>query len=92
MKSLVCSAKRAYFEFDKLVETDKSTSTIWKAINERTNKSNRKTINITLLISPDLLNIHFLTLAETLVQSNGCTTDTFVCSTLLSNLCGKNET
>ena len=35
--SLVRSAKKSYF--DKLIELDKSTSTIWKAINEITNKS-----------------------------------------------------
>ena len=40
VKRLVRSAKKAYF--DKLVETDKSTSTIWKAINEIANKFNRK--------------------------------------------------
>ena len=66
-----------------------STFTIWKAINEITNKSNRKTNSITPPISPNLSNTHFLTLAETLAQSSGCTTDNFVCSTLLSNLCGK---
>ena len=82
VKSLVRSAKKAYF--DKHVETDKSTSTIWKAINEITNKSNRKTNNTTSPISPI-----FLTLAKTLAQSSGCTTDNFVCSTLPSNLCGK---
>ena len=42
VKGLVRSAKKAYF--DKLVETDKSTSTIWKTINE-INMSNRKTNN-----------------------------------------------
>ena len=40
VKSLVCSAKKSYF--DKLIELDKSTSTIWKAINEITNKSHQK--------------------------------------------------
>ena len=88
VKSLVRSAKKAYF--DKLVETDKSTSTISKAINEIANKSNRKTNSTTPPISPNLFNTHFfLTLAETLAQSSGCTTDNFVCPTLLGNLCGK---
>ena len=40
VKSLVRSAKKSYF--DKLMELDKSTSTIWKAINEITNKSHKK--------------------------------------------------
>ena len=40
VKSLVRSAKKSYF--DKLIELDKSTSTIWKAINEITNKSHQK--------------------------------------------------
>ena len=81
------SAKKTYF--DKLIETDKSTSVIWKAINEKTNKPNRKMNNTTPPISPNLFNTHFLTLAETLAQSSWCTTDNFACSTLLSNLCGK---
>ena len=38
--SLVRSAKKSYF--DKLIELDKSTSTIWKAISEITNKSHNK--------------------------------------------------
>ena len=59
-------------KFDKLVETNKSTSTIWKAIYEITNKSNRKTNSTTPLISPNLFNTHFLTLAETLAQSSRC--------------------
>ena len=40
VKSLVRSAKKSYF--DKLIELDKSTTTIWKAINEITNKSHPK--------------------------------------------------
>ena len=39
VKSLVRSAKKSYF--DKLIELDKSTSTIWKAINEIANKSHK---------------------------------------------------
>ena len=42
VKSLVRSAKKSYF--DKLIELDKRTSTIWKVINEITNKSHTKTI------------------------------------------------
>ena len=53
VKSLVRSAKKAYF--DKLVETDKSTSMIWKAINEITNNSNRKTDNTIPPIFPNVL-------------------------------------
>ena len=41
-KSFVRSAK-SYF--DKLIELDKSTSTIWKAINEIANKSHQKQTN-----------------------------------------------
>ena len=61
VKRLVCSATKAYF--DKLVETDKSTSTIWKAINVITYKSNRKTNNITPPISPNLFNTHFFSIS-----------------------------
>ena len=61
VKSLVLSAKKAYF--DKLDETDKSTSMIWKAIDEITNKSNRKTNNTTPPISPNLFNTHFFNIS-----------------------------
>ena len=57
VKSLVRSAKKAYS--DKLVKTDKNTSTMWKAINEITTKFNRKTNNTAPPISPDLFNTHF---------------------------------
>ena len=40
VKSLVRSAKKSYY--DKLIELDKSTSTVWKALNEITNKSHQK--------------------------------------------------
>ena len=43
VKSLVRAAKKSYF--DKLIELDKSTSTIWKAINEITNKSHNNNNN-----------------------------------------------
>ena len=87
VKSLVRSAKKAYF--DKLVETDKSTSTTWKAISEITNNSNKKMNNTSSPISPNLFNTYLLTLAETLAPSSGCTTDNCVCSTLLNILFGK---
>ena len=45
VKNLVRSAKKSYF--DKLIELDKSTSTIWKAINEITNKSHHTQKNTT---------------------------------------------
>ena len=42
-KSLVRSAKKSYC--DKIIELDKSTSTIWNAINETTNKSHNNNNN-----------------------------------------------
>ena len=42
-KSLVRSAKKSYC--DKLIELDKSTSIIWKAINEIKNKSHNNNNN-----------------------------------------------
>ena len=55
-----------------------------------TNKSNRKTNNTTPPVSPNLFNTHFLTLAETLAQSSGCTTDKKkFCFTLMRDLCRK---
>ena len=82
------SAKKSYF--DKLIELDKSTSTICKAINEITNKSHKKFKNSsTTTISPNIFNSHFLTLAETLAQSSGFTSDNFACSKSLRDFCNK---
>ncbi|MCB4759108.1 MAG: hypothetical protein LGB58_00005 [Sulfurovum sp.] len=81
VKSLVRSAKKSYF--DKLIESDRSTATIWKAINEITNKSRQKPKISPTDSSPDSLNLHLLTLAEKLARSNGChMTSDFVCNTL----------
>ena len=87
VKSLVRSAKKFYF--DKLIELDKSTSTILKATNEITNKSHKKTNSSTTTISPNIFNPHFLTLAETLAQSSGFTSDNFACSKSLRDFCNK---
>ena len=73
VKSLVCSVKKSYF--DKLLESDRSTSTIWTAINRITNKSHKKTNGSTTTIVPNIFNSHFLTLAETLAQSSEFTSD-----------------
>ena len=82
------SAKKSYVH--KLIELDKSTSTTWKAINEITNKSHQKTTNSsTTTISPNIFNSHFLTLAVTLVQSSGFTSDNFACSKSLRDFCNK---
>ena len=88
VKSLVRSAKKSFF--DKLIELDKSTSTIWKAINEITNKSHKKTNSSATTISPNIFNSHFLTLAKTLAQSSGFTSDNFACSKSLRDFCNKN--
>ena len=92
VKSLVRSAKKSYF--DKLIELDKSNATIWKAINEITNKSHNnnntnKKKSFTTTISRNISNSHFLTLAETLVQSSGFTSDNFTCSKSLRDFCNK---
>ena len=82
-KSLVRSAKKSYF--DKLIESDKSTSTIWKAINEITNLTKKQTNSSTSTISPNIFNPHFLTLA-------GFTSDNFACSKSLRDFCNKKFT
>ena len=81
------SAKKSYF--DKLIELDKSTSTIWKAIIEITNKSHPKTNSSTTTISPIIFNSHFLTLAKKFAHSSGFTSDNFACSTSLRDFCDK---
>ena len=87
VKSLVRSAKKSYFY--KLIELDKSTSTVWKAINEITNKSHKKTNSSTTTISPNIFNSQFLALAETLAQSSGFISDNFACSKSLRDFCNK---
>ena len=87
VKSLVRLAKKSYF--DKLIDSDKSTTTVWKAINEITNKSYKKTNSSTTTISLSIFNSHFLTLAETLAQSSGFTSNSFACSNSLREICDK---
>ena len=81
------SAKKSYF--DKLIELDKSTSTIWKAINEITNKSHKKTNSSTTTISRNIFNSHFLTLAAASAKSSGFTSDNFACSKSLRDFCNE---
>ena len=57
VKSLVLAAKKFYF--DKLIESDRSTAMIWKAISEITNKSRQKPNISPTASSPDSLNLHF---------------------------------
>ena len=57
VKSLVSSVKKSYFH--KLIELDKSTSAISKAINEITSKSHNKTNSSTAIISPNIFNSLF---------------------------------
>ena len=62
IKSLVLAAKKSYF--DKLIESDRTTATVWKIINEITSKSRQKPKISPTASSPDSLNLLFLTLAE----------------------------
>ena len=61
VKSLVLAAKKSYF--DKLIESDRSTAMIWKAISEITNKSRQKSKLFPIASSPDSLNLHFFNIS-----------------------------
>ena len=67
--SMVREAKRTYFQ--KLVNEDRSTSTLWKAINALTRGPKRNPNDfIPPNITAEILNKHFLTVASKLIEEN----------------------
>ena len=66
--SLKRAAKRKYF--NSLVESKQNSKLIWKAINELTNKSSNSPSNQKIKISPEELNNHFISIADTVIQNN----------------------
>ena len=65
--NLVRAAKRAYFE--KLINHNKDTSSLWRAVNEITHKSRNKAASCEIKRSPNSLNEHFLSFSETVLKS-----------------------
>ena len=56
VKSLVLAAKKSYS--DKLIESDRTTATVWKIINEITNKSRQNRKYLALLVP--LINLTYI--------------------------------
>jgi len=65
--NLVRAAKRAYFE--KLINHNKDTSSLWRAVNEITHKSRNKAVSCEIKRSPKTLNEHFLSFSESVLKS-----------------------
>ena len=65
--NLVCAAKKAYFE--KLINHNKDTSSLWRAMNEITHKSRNKSVSGEIKGSPNSFNEHFLSIYESILKS-----------------------
>ena len=89
VKHLVRTAKKKYFE--KLVGREKNTSTIWNAVHKIMNtsrhKKNNKESNV---YDPNTFNLHFLSIAERLLETKGKQSEIFTSSTILKEFCTNN--
>ena len=86
--SMVREAKRDYFQ--KLVNEERSTSTLWKAINMLTKGPKRNSYDsIPSNITAETLNKHFLTVASTLIEENDNSNEgrKFTCPDYLGHFC-----
>ena len=89
VSKMVDKAKEAYFE--KMIEDKKDTTTLWRAINTFTKKSNKKDSNPTN-ISPDDFNQHFLSISDRILSSNHSkAAENFVCPEKLVSFCESRE-
>ena len=85
---LIRRAKRNYFE--RLLNQPNSTSTsqVWKAMNEFTNKSRKSPDTITNKFSTDEFNNHFLSIPESIIDSsNPKSAESYVPSEKLKQFC-----
>ena len=57
----------AYFK--KLINHNKDTSSLWRAMNEITHKSRNKAASCEIKCSPNSLNEHFLSFSESVLKS-----------------------
>ena len=75
-RNFVTKLKRSKIKahINKLVESGANTRSIWKAINQLTNKSNASTPNTD--ISPDVFNTHFTTIASKVIKEDKSNTNT----------------
>lgn len=83
IKNMVRDSKRAFF--NKLVETSKDTSKLWRAMNFLI--KGQKSADIPSHLSPDTFNHHFLSIADSLLQSRDSTQTDFTCSDTLNKFC-----
>ena len=82
---MVDKAKEAYFE--KLIEDNKDTATLWRAINTFTKKSNKKA-SLSTSISPDEFNQHFLSVSQRVLSPDQIEIGKrFVCPEKLLQFC-----
>ena len=85
VSGMVDKAKEAYFE--KLIQDQKDTATLWRAINTLTNKSKKKTSTSTS-VSPGEFNQHFLSVSERILSPEQIEAGKhFVCSDKLVQFC-----
>lgn len=83
IKNMVRDSKRALF--NKLVESGRDSSQLWRAMN--TLIKGKSNADIPCSLSPDTFNNHFLTVAESLLKSNDHTQSDFVCPDNLTQFC-----
>ena len=65
--SLVRAAKKAYFA--KLINDNKDTASLWRAMTEITHKSRNKAKTAEIKCSPNVFNNHFLSLTDAILKS-----------------------
>ena len=82
----VRAAKKAYFQ--KLVNHNKDTSSLWRAMIEITHKSRNKSVSGEIKGSPDSFNEHFLSISESIFKSaNNSFCEGYEISPLLEQFC-----
>ena len=65
--SLVRAAKKAYFA--KMINDNKDTASLWRAMTEITHKSRNKAKTAEIKCSPNVFNNHFLSLTDAILKS-----------------------
>jgi len=84
VRSLVRQAQKSYI--DRLIQEDKSVSTLWRAISVVTGGKDKKSAVIPSDLTADRFNKHFLSVAETLAPSQ-TGAKPYTCSDKLIKFC-----
>ena len=66
VNNMVKNDKRNYF--NKIIENNKDTATIWKAMNTLTNNSKKKKTNTKIDLHPNKINDYFLNISNTILS------------------------